>query len=207
MQGKLLRLLEEREFTPVGGNRTRISNARFIAATNVELEQKVADGDFREDLYYRLNVVCITLPPLRERREDISLLVEHLLKKINREIHKSVRRVPTEVMEALRVHAWPGNVRQLENVLMKAVVMAPGDTLSIAHLPDEVVGDRPVPPAEVPAATAAGDFKPLKELERLHIEQVLASTGWHKGRTCEILGITRPRLERRIKEFGLTPPE
>jgi len=205
MQGKLLRLLEEREYAPVGGSQTKHSGARFVAATNVDLAAKVASGEFREDLFYRLNVFSINLPPLRERGEDIPLLVEHLLKKINREIHKGVRRVPADVMRALQAYDWPGNVRQLENVLMKAVVMARGDALSIAQLPEEIAGAAGGAGEVMPIAEG-GDSngeKSLKELEREHIRRVLDSTSWHKGRTCEILGISRPRLERRLREYGI----
>jgi len=208
MQGKLLRLLEEREYTPVGGNKLLKSKARFITATNVDLLDMVAAGGFREDLYYRLNVVSVNLPPLRERVGDIPLLVEHLLKKINKDIHKKIRRVPADVMDALINYSWPGNIRQLENILMKAVVMAQGDSLNFTHLPTEVTGskisglyteasiDNPVPMG----ATAS-----LKDLEREHILRVLASTGWHKGKACKTLGISRPKLERRIQEFNLSP--
>jgi DNA-binding NtrC family response regulator len=204
MQGKLLRLLEEREYSPVGSTATKISRARFTTATNVNLAERVRNGEFREDLYYRLNVVNIRVPPLRERREDISLLVEHILKKIHREIHKGIRRVPSPVMDALVAYAWPGNVRQLENVLMKAVVLAQGDVLNIADLPPEIAREEPATTgaaAEIgPGPTSAAS---LKDVERDHIKQVLASTGWNKGRACEILGISRPRLERRIREYGL----
>ncbi len=210
MQGKLLRLLEEREYSPVGGTAAKISKARFITATNVDLAQRAKQGEFREDLYYRLNVVSIQIPPLRERREDIPLLVEHLLKKINREIYKGIRRVPSHVMEALVAYAWPGNVRELENVLMKTVVLAQGDVLNMADLPEEIAGEgaagAPGRAARDPAAQSALQAS-LKEVERDHIKRVLAKTGWHKGRACRILGISRPRLERRIREYDLRPDE
>ena len=205
MQGELLHLVEERKFTRVGGSETIESSARFIAATNVDLVERVADGRFREDLYYRLNVFSITVPPLRDRREDIPLLVEHLLKKTNREIHKGIRRVPSGVMEALIAFDWPGNVRQLENVLMKAVVMAPGDAITMAQLPAEIRDAGGERGASEDVGVAATESLPsLKELEREHVRKVLAGTGWHKGRACEILGISRPRLERRIVEYGFT---
>jgi DNA-binding NtrC family response regulator len=208
LQAKLLRLLEDREFTPVGGTRTVASHARFIVGTTVDLAERVANRQFREDLYYKLNVVNISLPPLRQRREDIPLLVEHLVKKINREIHKDIRRIPSGVMDMLEAYDWPGNVRQLENVLKKAVVMAQGDTLSLSEMADGP-GDDPGarPPAVGGAAETDQDLdmaRSLKDLEREHIKRVLAITGWHKGRTCEILGISRPRLERRIAEYGFT---
>ena len=200
MQGKLLRLLEEREYSPVGNSKTLHSEARFIAATNVNLEARVKEGAFREDLYYRLNVVNIALPALRERPSDIAPLVEHLLKRINREVRKGIRCVASEVMDALMVFDWPGNVRQLENVLMKAVVMAQGDTLTLSDLPPELAAGH----TNGNGAVETGP-KSLKDMERRHIEEVLAGTGWHKGRACEILGISRPRLERRLREFNIRP--
>ena len=205
LQGKLLRLLEEREFTPLGGNSTKHTNARFIAATNADLAQRVKDGEFREDLYYRLHVVNISLPLLRARRDDIRPLVEHLLKRINREVHKGIRRVSSQAMEALIAYDWPGNVRQLENTLVKAVVMAQGDRLTLADLPPAIC--QPVTDRN----GSAGDGRPrqdarlsLKELERRHIKEVLQRTGWHKGEACKILGISRPRLQRRLREFNIT---
>lgn len=205
MQGKLLRILEEREYSPVGSTQIRKSKARFITATNVQLEDLVASGGFREDLYYRLNVATIHVPPLRERRTDIPLLVEFLLKKINRDLHKYIRRVSGEAMNCLQAYSWPGNVRQLENVLLKAAVMEQGDTLTTDHISPEIIYQpiRVVQPAQDDPGQA---FVSLRDLERDYIVRVLNTTGWHKGKTCEILGISRPRLERRIREFELTGP-
>jgi len=203
MQGKLLRLLEEREYSPVGSARTMHSDARFIAATNMDLAARVNEGEFREDLYYRLHVVNISLPPLRNRRGDIGPLAEHLLRRINREVRKRIRRVSSEAMDALVAHDWPGNVRQLENTLMKAVVMAQGDTLTLDDLPAEMSGG----PADGAWQADQSGHVSLKDVERRHIEEVLSSTGWHKGQACEILGISRPRLERRLREFNITQPE
>ncbi|MFQ5534430.1 MAG: sigma-54-dependent transcriptional regulator [Sphingomonadales bacterium] len=209
MQGKLLRLLEEREFSPVGSNRTLTSEARFVVATNANLADLVSKGEFREDLFYRMNVVNITLPPLRDRRKDIPYLVEHLLRKITRDVRKSIRRLPAEVMEVLMAHDWPGNIRELKNVLMRAVVMAQGDTITLDLLPEEISGVRPANggggKTGVVGETAAPVHMSLKDVERDHLQRVLDSTGWHRGRTCEILGISRPRLDRRIKEYGLSP--
>ncbi|MBP8275692.1 MAG: sigma-54-dependent Fis family transcriptional regulator [Propionivibrio sp.] len=206
MQGKLLRILEEREYSPVGSTQTKKSKARFIAATNVQLEDRVASGSFRGDLYYRLNVATIHLPPLRERRNDIPLLVEVLLKKANRDLQKSIRRVSGDAMTCLQAYSWPGNVRQLENVLLKAAVMERGETLTTDHLPPELVC-RPRGVDELAPGTSGQAFASLRDLERDYIVRVLYATGWHKGKTCEILGISRPRLERRIREFDLAAPE
>lgn len=205
MQSKLLRILEEREYTPVGSTQVKKSKARFITATNVDLRERVSQGMFREDLFYRLNVATIVLPPLRTRSGDIPLLVDFLLRKINKDLRKNIRRVSTEAMNCLLCHDWPGNVRELENVLMKSAVLERGDLLTADSLPFEIQhtsdssgamfdldGERP--------------FCSLRDLERDHIQRVLAGTNWHKGKTCEILGISRPRLERRIREFGLAAP-
>ena len=207
MQGKLLRLLEEREFMTVGGSSVMHCAARFIAATNVDLAERVKSGQFREDLFYRLNVFSICAPPLRNRRSDIPLLSEHLLKRISSELGKGVSRVTSEAIDALGTYDWPGNVRQLNNVLTQAVVMAQGDLLTLSDLPREVIdahrsGNQPAR-IKNPVRTPV-NFPSLKDLERQHIAEVLARTGWHKGRTCEILGISRPRLDRRIREYGLS---
>lgn len=205
MQGKLLRLLEEREYSPVGSTKVKRSTARFIAATNVNLKERVEDGRFREDLYYRLNVFSISIPPLRERHEDLPPLVRYLLAKVNREAQKDIRRVPADVMDAIENYSWPGNVRELENILLKAAVLSTGATLQMSHLPDELTKLTNGFDVE-PSAVTDSENRPLslKELELQHINRVLAYTGWHKGKSCEILGVSRPRLERRIKEFGLS---
>ncbi len=206
MQGKLLRVLEEREYTPLGGTQVKKSKARFIAATNVNLRERVDSGGFREDLFYRLNVVNIHLPPLRERRSDIPLLIDYLLRKINRDLQKNIRRVSGEVVACLTAYFWPGNIRQLNNVLMKAAVMARGECLTITDLPQELTCSSDTRASE-PDHGARRQFSTLSEMERHYIERVLNNTGWHKGKTCEILGISRPKLERRIREFGLLPQE
>ncbi len=203
LQGKLLRVLEEREYTPVGGNQVKKCKARFIAATNADLLERVAAGAFREDLYYRLNVASINLPPLRDRRSDLSALIEHLLHKINRDLRRSIRRVSAEAMTALSSYDWPGNVRELENVLMKAVVMERGDVLTPSSLPAGLCHIAKTPDKHQVDRQRLS----LRDLERDHIEKTLASTGWHKGHACEILGISRPRLERRIQEFDLHQPK
>ena len=205
IQGKLLRILEAREYSPVGSAQVKKSSARFITATNVDLQERVAAGEFREDLFYRLNVAAINLPPLRERPGDIPRLVDFLLRKINRDLHKNIRRVSGEAIASLNSYAWPGNVRQLENTLMKAAVMERGDTLSIDRLPPEISRAQEKPaPALPPSPT--NDLRSLRELEKDHIVRVLERTGWHKGKACEILDISRPKLERRIHEFNLIPP-
>ncbi len=207
MQAKLLRVIQYKEFTPLGAKQSQTSNARIIAATNVDLEERVEAGDFREDLYYRLQVVNIHLPPLRERKEDLVDLVRTILGRINKELRRNVVHIARDVIERLEAYHWPGNVRELENVLMKAVALSSGETLTTDLLPREIL-DAGAPrerPAHRGYGPVAGNLS-LEEVERVHVERVLAAVGWHKGRACEVLGISRPRLRRMIRDFDLQPP-
>ena len=201
LQAKLLRVLQEREVERVGGVRRIPIRARILAATNRDLAEEVRTGRFREDLYQRLKVVTLRLPPLRERLEDIPLLVEHLLVKINQRLHKNLRRVPREVIEKLQKRPWPGNVRELENVLMRAAVLSQGDMLLQEHLIDQGAIPRTEPLA-APSATD-GRVATLDEVEREHIVRVWALARGHKGKTCQMLGISRPTLERKLKKYGI----
>ncbi|HZI10965.1 MAG TPA: sigma-54 dependent transcriptional regulator [Myxococcus sp.] len=214
LQAKLLRVLQEREFERVGGVKRIKLRARVIAATHRTLSEEVESGRFREDLYQRLKVITLLIPPLRERREDIPLLVTHLLERINEKVHKRVTRVPTEVMERLTRLPWRGNVRELENVLTRAVVLAPGDVLRGDDLP--ALEAPPATAAEAARAAAAGTamfaapavddpslIPTLEEAERMLIARAMAVTKGHKGRTCQILGISRPTLERKLQKYAL----
>src|SRR5881398_770999 len=201
LQAKLLRVLQEREVERVGGVRRIPIKARILAATNRDLGGEVRAGRFREDLYQRLKVVTLRLPSLRERLEDVPLLVEHLLVKINQRLHKNLRRVPREVIEKLQRRPWPGNVRELENVLTRAAVLSQGDMLLQEHLIEQKPSSRP-PPTEAPAPR--DDRIPtLDEIERAHIARVWNFTAGHKGKTCQILGISRPTLERKLHKYRL----
>ena len=212
LQAKLLRVLQEREFERVGGVKRIKLRARVIAATHRHLAEEVTAGRFREDLYQRLKVITLLIPPLRERRDDIPLLVKHLLERINEKVHKRVTRVPTEVMERLTRLPWRGNVRELENVLTRAVVLAPGDVLrgddlpALEAPPAPAVGG-PAPAGAMFAAPAVDDpslIPTLEEAERQLIARAMAVTKGHKGRTCQILGISRPTLERKLQKYALT---
>lgn len=214
LQVKLLRVLQEKEFERVGGNTKIKCDARVIAATNTALEDKVAKGEFREDLYYRLKVVEINLPPLRERKEDIPLLVEYLLEKIARELHRKPKAVPPETMNVFLNYNWPGNIRELENMLMRAMVLAKGDILTpdLFHL-----GSAPTPSKVVPAAQEKApqppslpqptQLKSLVEVEREHIKLVLDTLNWNKKRACEVLGVSRPTLDKKIRDYNLEQKE
>ncbi len=201
LQAKLLRVLQEREVERVGGVRRIPIKARILAATNRDLTEEVRAGRFREDLYQRLKVVTLRLPALRERVADIPLLVEHLLVKVNQRLHKSLRRVPREVIERLQKRAWPGNVRELENVLTRAAVLSQGDLLLGQHLVDETASPRVE--LSPPPAPTSGRVATLDEVEREHIVRVWALAKGHKGRTCQMLGISRPTLERKLKKYGI----
>jgi len=199
--------LQERTFERVGDARPLPLRARVVAATHRDLGTLVREGAFREDLLYRLKVVEIRLPPLRERREDIPLLVEALLAKINREVHKSVRFVSQDAMALLSAYAWPGNVRELENALTRAVVLAKGDVLEASLLPIGP-GGRNAPGGAAPTAEPASeaDVMPLREVEKRHIEATLRVTAWNKRRACALLDISRPTLDRKIEEYALRRP-
>src|SRR6266550_1476294 len=201
LQAKLLRVLQEREVERVGGVRRIPIKARILAATNRDLAEEVRAGRFREDLYQRLKVVTLRLPALRERVDDIPLLVEHLLVKVNQRLHKSLRRVPREVIEKLQKRPWPGNVRELENVLTRAAVLSQGDMLLEEHLVDPAITARQDGPT---LPHAVNDRIPtLDEVEREHIVRVWALTKGHKGKTCQMLGISRPTLERKLKKYRI----
>jgi DNA-binding NtrC family response regulator len=191
-QSKLLRVLEDHEYYPVGGERPERTEARVIAATHRNLEGLISEGGFREDLYYRLRVVEIKVPPLRDRLSDLPILAEHLVRRSSRSLHRETPVISREAMDALRLHTWPGNVRELENCLTRAVVVSTGHVIRPEHL---AIG--PVPEG------ALGSQPTLGELERDHISRILAATGGHKARSAQVLGISRPRLNRLIQKYGL----
>ena len=198
-QAKMLRVLEERQFYPVGGERPRRTEARVMAATNQPLEQLVRDHRFRDDLYFRLKVVEITVPPLRDRREDLPLLAERLLARISRDLHKDVRVISDAAMRALRAYPWPGNVRELENTLTRAVVLARGPAVT-----PELISLGPSPGA----SAGSGEVEPpadetLDAVERAQVARVLRRVEGHKRKAAEILGVSRPRLDRLIEKHGL----
>ena len=204
LQAKLLRVLQERTYERVGDAKAMQLEARVIAATHRDLTAMVAKGTFREDLYYRLRVVEIHLPPLRERASDIPILVEGLLGKINKDLGKDVRFVTPAALSRLAAYSWPGNVRELENTLTRALVLAKSDVLdeTLIHLGSGSTGGH-----EVNDADAEGALPTLREIERRHIARVLAHTEWNKRRACAVLDISRPTLDRKIEEYGLKREE
>lgn len=193
IQVHLLRVLEEKAFTRVGGNEEIKVDVRIISATNKDLKKAVARGEFREDLYYRLNVVTIDLPPLRERREDIPLLAEHFLNKFALENQKEVAGFSPEAREFLLRYDWPGNVRELENAIERAVILAKNSLIEVADLPDQSLS----------LARSALQGKSLKEMEKNHILNVLSETGGNYSQAARILGISRMTLYNKAREYGL----
>ncbi len=197
MQAKLLRVIQERQIFRVGSNRPIQLDLRFIAATNKNLKQEIQGGRFREDLYFRLNVVQITLPALRDRPEDIPLLIQYFLAKYNRKFGKRVKGVAVQAREALLAYSYPGNVRELENIIERAVALAEGEALTLADLPGELQ-EYSAPPSRV--------WPRLEDQERDYIRQILTYTRYNIGQTARILNLPRTTLWRKMKKYGLAKP-
>jgi DNA-binding NtrC family response regulator len=201
-QAKLLRVLQEKEFYPVGGEKPRHSDARVLAATHQPIERLVKEGRFREDLYFRLRVVEICVPALRDRRSDIPLLARHLVARAAHVAERPAPHIPDDVIRRLTIHDWPGNVRELENALTRAVVLAQGDTITPDHL--DLSGPLPSGSAAAQGADAGTELDSVIETtERAHVQRVLLETGGHKSRAAEILQISRGRLDRIIEKHNL----
>jgi len=196
VQAKLLRAIQEREICKVGSSKTVPVDVRIIAATNKDLERGVREGTFREELFYRLSVVPIYLPPLRERMEDVPLLANYFLEKFNKKRGKNIKAISDKAMEALMQHDWPGNVRELENVIERAVVLADGEVIQPRDL--SYYGLTAMAPQ------ASRDWnKSLADVEREHIARTLKRFGGHKGKTAELLGIDRKTLRAKMRKYGL----
>jgi len=194
MQAKLLRFLQDRRFRRVGDAVERSVDLRVVSATNRDLSEAVAEGAFREDLYYRLAVISLAIPALRERREDIPPLVYHFIRQFNAEAGYAVEGVRQDALELLVDHAWPGNVRQLENVIERAVILRKAGLVQPSDLPPEM------------GSTAAGDSsRSLDELERQHILQLLEECGGNRSRVARILGISRRTVYRKLRQYGIDP--
>ncbi len=191
IQAKLLRVSQEKEFIPVGSKKAFKTTARIISATNIDFESKIKQKQFREDLFYRLQVVRIHLPPLRERKEDLEALIPSLLARANKELGTRVSKVAIESMDVLRSYSWPGNVRELENMLTKAVALCPGDILT-ADLFDDLRSEIKPESEQLQHLNSLS----LEDIEYNHVLRVLENMSGHKGKACEVLKISRPRLQR-----------
>ncbi|MBM4387853.1 MAG: sigma-54-dependent Fis family transcriptional regulator, partial [Deltaproteobacteria bacterium] len=197
LQLDLLRVLQEREVTRIGGSHPIRLDVRFIAATNRDLKALVAEGKFRDDLFYRLNVVVINIPSLRERADDIPILAEHFVKKYAMETGKEISEIDPEVMKVFTEYEWRGNVRELESVCERAVILAKGDRITAGDVPVSI---------SPPGHTAGREYRgiqSLEEIERRHILDVLCQCGWNIMRSCKVLGINRVTLYNKIRKFDL----
>jgi formate hydrogenlyase transcriptional activator len=198
LQPKLLRVLQEQEFERLGGNRTIHVDARVIAATNRDLTRMVADREFRSDLFYRLNVFPIRIPPLRDRTEDIPILVRFFAQIYSRRMSKSIETISAEVMDALVRYSWPGNVRELENLIERAVILSPGTVLRV-----------PLAELQIPVAPPPDSVATLEQAEREHIRRALEASGWvlagPRG-AAALLGMKRTTLQSRMKKLGISRP-
>jgi DNA-binding NtrC family response regulator len=214
IQAKLLRVLQEREFTPVGGTKAKKVDIRLIAATNKDLEKMIKEGSFREDLYYRLNIVPIYLPPLKERQEDIPLLSVHFLKKYTEEMGKMIKGFTPEAMEKLIKYPWPGNVRELENVIERTVVMIEDEMVRVEHLilpgQHEKEGwDEHIPMTsdELKELKKQVREKAVEEIEKAFILNALERHQWNVTRAAEEVGMLRPNFQALMRKYNLRARE
>jgi two-component system response regulator AtoC len=204
MQVKLLRVLQERKFTPVGSNREIEMDVRIIAAINRNLEEMIKAGTFREDLFYRLNVMPIFLPPLRDRIDDIPSLVTHFIKKFSKEHTSSIVGISQEAINALKTYRWPGNIRELSNAIRSAVVLA-DNVIEPEHLPTSIrfYEQKEAPASAIPPVGDAALRDVLKKVEREHIVATLEKTAWNRTEAAKILGIDYKTLYNKMKEHGI----
>ncbi|TES86123.1 sigma-54-dependent Fis family transcriptional regulator, partial [Candidatus Aerophobetes bacterium] len=198
VQAKLLRAIQEREITKIGSSEAIKVDVRIIAATNKDLRKAIQEETFREDLFYRLGVVPITLPPLRERPEDIPELANYFLKKYNQKRGKNLTGISPRAMKALSEYSWPGNVRELENAIERAVVLAKGNAIESSDLSYYGLG------VEALLEPASGSQKRLTDVEKEHILRTLEDTGWRRSQAAKLLGIDRKTLRSKMKKYGIS---
>jgi len=196
LQAKFLRFLEYGDYTRVGGAQTRQCQARIVAATNRNLKDLVQQGKFRQDLYFRLKVITIRVPPLRERMSDLQELVRFFLAKINQDLHTKIAKVENQAMDILKAHSWPGNVRELKNTLMKAVLESRGTVLLADAVEAALTGSS----TELPDTP---ELRPLEQVEREYILMAFARCGGNVSATAKALGISRPTLRKRLNRYHI----
>jgi Nif-specific regulatory protein len=209
LQAKMLRVLQEKQFERIGGSKTFTVDVRIVAATNVSLEQAVANGQFRADLYYRLNVVPIILPPLRDRKEDIPLLFSHFLNKSNERNGREIK-ITSELLDFFINYSWPGNVREMQNLVERMVILAEGDRLSLGDLPPNLFSLEKMKQEKsqevvnkVENRQPTFTRKSLQDIERTEIEAALRRNGWVQVRAARELGLTERQIGYRIKKYQL----
>jgi two-component system nitrogen regulation response regulator NtrX len=206
-QAKVLRILQERKFERVGGTKTVDVDVRVIAATNKILEEEIKSGNFREDLFYRLNVVPFTVPPLRERREDIPLLIEHFLNGFCKREGKEGKRISPDAMELIKDYEWPGNVRELKNIIERLIIMTEGSVIDVAALPSYMTSHgvaREVMPSRLENVLECNTLREAREeFEKEFILQKLEENNWNVSKTAEIIELERSNLYRKMKSYGI----
>ena len=208
VQTKLLRVLQEKQFERVGGSETLNIDVRVIAATNKDLQKAMKEKEFREDLFYRLNVMALNLPPLRHRKEDLDLFAHHFLKYFSQEMGRKANRFADDALQALYTHDWPGNIRELQNAIERSVILCNGEIIRKEHL---MLSPSQTQPESTP--TAAMDTSglaanaPLRDLENWHIRRVLEASAWNQSAASVVLGIDRKTLRNKIREFHIEKPE
>ncbi|MBI4237477.1 MAG: sigma-54-dependent Fis family transcriptional regulator [Deltaproteobacteria bacterium] len=213
IQVKLLRALQEGEIRPVGGNQSRHIDVRLLAATNRELAQSVKEGKFREDLYYRLNVIQVTMPPLRDRPEDIPLLAYHFLQKYSKKMEKEVTKIAIDALQVMQNYQWVGNVRELENVIERAVVLVTGDTVTVRDLPPRILGES-FYLAEEPVATDLSQFnyqeakdRAMWAFNRAYLSNLLRQTNGNLSYAAQKAGMDRSNFKKIVKKFNIEVDE
>ena len=216
----MLRALQESEFERVGGIKTIKVDVRLVTATNRDLEQEVKNGNFRDDLYYRLNVVPLTIPPLRDRGDDTKLLVEHIIQKFNQRLSKNIEGISDEAMDALQKHHWPGNIRELENVLERTMLFCSDETIGIGDIPNDITQLRPTSEHAYPRpgteeSLEVDENTSLKDVVRAETNRVekelivkaLEETTGNVTQAAKLLKISRKSLQTKMKDFGLRDKE
>jgi len=204
-QAKVLRILQEHKFERVGGNKTIEVDVRVIAATNKDLEKEISGGQFREDLYYRLNVIPFHVPPLRERKSDIPHLATHFLEYFCSKESRETKNLDEDAMQAIQEYSWPGNVRELKNLIERLVIMSPGNTITRGQLPQSIFGKQQSASTDLGAITLSADtYRSAKEeFEKEFLVQKLEENDWNISRTAEAIEIERSNLHRKIKSYGI----
>jgi transcriptional regulator with PAS, ATPase and Fis domain len=205
MQVKILRVLQEKEIERIGGNKTIPVDCRIIAATNRNLVERIREGAFREDLYYRLNVVNIEVPPLRQRKEDIEILTLKLMEKLSESLGRFVSNITVDALECLKAYNWPGNIRELENVIERAINLTDHETIEIHHLPSYIIAHKPAESVEIPTLTSLRHA--VEEVEKTTIINCLKAMNYNKLKAAKILGISRTSLYEKIEKYQIDVPQ
>jgi transcriptional regulator with PAS, ATPase and Fis domain len=203
MQVKILRVLQEKEIERIGGNRTIPIDTRIIAATNRDLKERIREGEFREDLYYRLNVINIEVPPLRKRKEDVELITLKLMEKLSNNLGRYVSNITVEALESLKQYNWPGNIRELENVIERAINMTDTESIEMQHLPAFMIAE---PSDELKDTPLVSLRTAVEEVEKSTIHNCLKAVGYNKLKAAKILGISRTSLYEKIEKYHIDTP-